>query len=83
VEGIGAGEDGCMRRPSERNLGDTTFEDDAVFRQRVHIGREASCIAVATHAIGAQGVYGDDQDVRTRGFILPARAEGQSKPKRE
>jgi len=38
---------------SERNLGDAALEDNAVFRQRVHVGSEAAGIAVATHAISA------------------------------
>jgi hypothetical protein len=72
-----------VRWPGERNLSDTALEDDAVFRQRVHVGSEAAGVAVATHAIGAQGVHCNNQDVRTRRFLLTAGAEEQREPKQE
>jgi len=72
-----------VRWPGERNLGDAALEDNTVFRQRVHVGSEAAGIAVATHAISAQRVHRNDQDVRTRPVCLTAGAEEQRKPKQE
>src|SRR6516164_5339955 len=83
VEGIGASEDGCMRWPSEGYLSDRPFKDNTFLCQRVHAGRQVGGIPVATQAVGSQGVHGDDQNVWSARFALPAATQKQQNRQEE
>ena len=72
-----------MRWPSEGYLGDRAFKDNAFLCQRVHVGRQVGGIPVATQAVGSQGVHGDDQNVWSPRFVLPAAARKQQNRQEE
>ena len=63
--GIGAGEDHSMRRQSHRYGSIGMVEASAVGRERVDVGGFDLLIAVASKVVGAECIYGDDDDVRS------------------
>src|SRR6516165_5421736 len=83
VEGISASEDRSMRWPGEGYLSDRAFKDNAFLCQRVHVRRQVAGIPVATQAVGSQGVHGDDQNVWSPRFVLPAAARKQQNRQEE
>src|SRR5207302_9635662 len=61
---VGAGQDGCMRRPSERHLRDGMLEDNPVASQGVQCGRLDVRRTIAAEVIGAYRIDGNEDHVR-------------------
>src|SRR5438105_5140696 len=55
---VGAGQDGCMRRPSERHLRDGMLEDNPVASQGVQCWRLDVRRTIAAEVIGAYRING-------------------------
>ena len=62
--GQAAGEEGDVRGPRLGHVGDGVQEQHAFARQAVDGGGRAADEAVGAHAVGAQGVDGDEEQVR-------------------
>jgi hypothetical protein len=64
---IGAAQDRRVRDRGDRRLGIGLLEDGALAGQRIELRGQATRRAQEPHAIGARGVEGDEDDVRTVG----------------
>ena len=67
--GISAGKDGRVRDHRQRRLGVGVLENHALARQAIKIRGESCFRAEETHAIGARGAQGDEDDVRLAGRL--------------
>src|SRR5439155_3551020 len=63
LERVGARENYGVRRPSERDLGDSAFEHDAVAGKRVERRRLDLAGAIAADVVGSNRIYSDENHV--------------------
>ncbi len=64
LEGKAAGEEAGVGRPRLRDVSHRVLEKDALPGQRVEGGGGAGGRAVGAHAVGPEGVDGDEEQVR-------------------
>ena len=67
-EGVCAGQDGSMRRPSEGNLGDSSVKPHSLARQGIYERRLYLSGSVASEAVRAQSIHGDKDNRGRRGM---------------
>ena len=74
--GISAGKDGCVGDHRQRGLRIGVLENHALASEAIEVRRESCFRAEETHAIGARGTQGDEDDIRLAGRLRGNRPYG-------